>query len=192
MFNGQCETTLSSPVCCPLNISFDPFTWSIPNFVQGLHPCLVHISNSFEFCTKGGIYVFKTFLVFNFKDYLFHQITLKCLQITINLRFHVLWRCCTNNKWPIFKNQMKFFSCRHFEINASPSQPSMEASPDVLKNFKLGLMEIWLKRYHFGTSMAVDIRALFSRASACERSAHEQLNVTSKLFVTRWEHVVNR
>ena len=31
--------------------------------MQGLQPCLVHISSNFKFCTKGGIYVSETFLV---------------------------------------------------------------------------------------------------------------------------------
>ena len=37
-----------------------------------------------------------------------------------------------------------------------------------------------------------EIRALFSRASACERSAPAQLNVTSKLFLTMRAHAVIR
>ena len=38
MFKGQGQTTLLSPLSCPFNIfiSFDPFTWSIPELVQGL------------------------------------------------------------------------------------------------------------------------------------------------------------
>ena len=42
----------------------DVYKRQIPNLVQGLRPCLVHISSNFVFCTKGGIYVSKTFLVF--------------------------------------------------------------------------------------------------------------------------------
>ena len=67
MFKGQGQTTLLSPLfsahCVVRLISFDPFTWSIPNLVQGLQPCLIHISSNFKFCTKGGIYVSETFLV---------------------------------------------------------------------------------------------------------------------------------
>ena len=37
VFKGQGQTTLLSPLCCPLNI-ICPFTWSIPNLVQGLRP----------------------------------------------------------------------------------------------------------------------------------------------------------
>ena len=36
MFKSQGKTTLLSPLCCPLNIFFDPITWSIPNMVPGL------------------------------------------------------------------------------------------------------------------------------------------------------------
>ena len=60
---------LSRAQCVVSSISFDPFTWSIPNLVLGLHPCLVHISSHFEFCTKGGIYVSETFLVINLYRY---------------------------------------------------------------------------------------------------------------------------
>ena len=56
MLKGQCQTTLHSPLCYPLNI-FWPLNWSIPNLVQGLHPCFVHISSNFEFCTKG-VYIY--------------------------------------------------------------------------------------------------------------------------------------
>ena len=35
MFKVQGQITLPSPLCCPLNI-FWPFTWSIPNLMQGL------------------------------------------------------------------------------------------------------------------------------------------------------------
>ena len=48
--------------------------------MQGLHPCLVIISSSFEFCTKGGIYVSETFLV---KIYVCHMnlvnLTVSCI-----------------------------------------------------------------------------------------------------------------
>ena len=37
MFKVDGQTTFLSPLCCPFNI-FDPFTWSIPNLVQGLRP----------------------------------------------------------------------------------------------------------------------------------------------------------
>ena len=36
LYSGQGLTTLLSPVCFLLNM-FYPFTWSIPNLVQGLH-----------------------------------------------------------------------------------------------------------------------------------------------------------
>ena len=55
-----------------------------------------------------------------------------------------------------------------------------------------GNIYIWLIKYHFGMSMEREIRALFSRASSFERSAPEQLNVTSKLFLTKWACVVIR
>ena len=87
-------------VCRPSvvrSISFDPFTWSIPNLVQGLPsmsrwsllifrsppsvlstiliPCLLALDtfcfyreDKPEICTMGGIYVSETFLVF-FSDF---------------------------------------------------------------------------------------------------------------------------
>ena len=67
-FKGTWSKVKVKPVflarCVVHSISFDPFTWSIPNLVQGLRPCLVRINSNFVFCTKGGIYVSKTFLVF--------------------------------------------------------------------------------------------------------------------------------
>ena len=41
MFKGQSQTTFFSPLYCQYvqcSISFDPFTWSIPNLVRGLRP----------------------------------------------------------------------------------------------------------------------------------------------------------
>ena len=90
---AYCLATVCRSVCRPSvvrSISFDPFTWSIPNLVQGLpsmsrwsllifrshvqrsrsshssQPTVFstkHISSNFEFCTNGGIYVSETFLV---------------------------------------------------------------------------------------------------------------------------------
>ena len=50
--------------CFVSSISFYPFTWSIWNLVQGLHPCLVHIhaSSNFEFCSKGACMFLKHFM----------------------------------------------------------------------------------------------------------------------------------
>ena len=57
MFKGQDQTTLLSPMCCPL-IYFNP-----------LLTCLDRIcfyrEDKAEFYTKGGIYVSETFLVFS-------------------------------------------------------------------------------------------------------------------------------
>ena len=66
-FKVTCSKVKVKPLfraeCAVCSISFDPFTWSIPNLVQGLQPCLVHISSNFKFCTKGCVYVSETFLV---------------------------------------------------------------------------------------------------------------------------------
>ena len=55
MFKGQGQTTLLSPVCCPL-IYFNPFVtcFVLVLLLQRRLP---------EFCTMGGIDVSETFLV---------------------------------------------------------------------------------------------------------------------------------
>ena len=86
-FKVTCSKVKVKPLfraqCVVCSISFDPFTWSIPNLVQGLQPCLVHISSNFKFCTKEGIYVSETFLVF-FKNGLHLLNTCNHVVILIN------------------------------------------------------------------------------------------------------------
>ena len=86
-FQVTCSKVKVKPLfraqCVVCSISFDPFTWSVPNLVQGLQPCLVHISSNFKFCTKEGIYVSETFLVF-FKNGLHLLNTCNHVVILIN------------------------------------------------------------------------------------------------------------
>ena len=78
--------------------------------------------------------------IFSIKNLNSMIFTLKYLQISIDLNFHTQFPCLTNDKWLIFKNQMNYFSCRHFESEAlsrSPNQPSMENRIWRFEKFKL-------------------------------------------------------
>ena len=76
IFKGQGQTTKS--------ISFDPFTWSLPNLVQGLHPI-----------SRWSLFIFRSHVQRSRSNYSFEPCVLSTLYILIPwyLSLIHIWRC---------------------------------------------------------------------------------------------------